>query len=61
MSYNYFHFKLILKKRQAKGLRDPECGCTFEPFVFIECRWALPGETSANGLELVPLPLQPRA
>jgi len=45
--------------REARGLRDPKCGCSFEPFVFIECRRALPGETRANGLELVPLPLQP--
>jgi len=27
----------------------------------LECRRALPGETGADGLEPVPLPLQPRA
>ena len=58
---NYWSFNLrILKISQAKGLRDPECACTFEPF-FIDCRRALPGETGANGLALVPLPLQPWA
>ncbi len=59
MIFSYFHSKLILKKSQAKGLRDPKCGCTFETFVFTECRRALPGETGANGLVPVPLPLQP--
>ena len=29
------HSKLILKISQAKGLRDPEGGCSFEPFIFI--------------------------
>jgi len=56
---NCFLSKLIHKKSQAKGLRDPKCGCTFEPFVFTECRRALSGETRANGLVPVPLPLQP--
>ena len=56
---NCFLCIVIHKKSQAKGLRDPKCGCTFEPFVFTECRRALPGETRANGLVPVPLPLQP--
>ncbi|MBA7529815.1 hypothetical protein ES705_22014 [subsurface metagenome] len=59
MTFSYFHSKLILKINQIKGLRDPKCGCSFEPFVFTECRWALSGETRANVLEPVPLPLQP--
>ncbi len=59
--FSCFHSKLILKKSQANGLRDPKCGCTFEPFVFTECRRALPGEIRANGLVPVPLPLQPWA
>ena len=25
-----------LKLERAKGLRDPKCGCTFEPFGFIK-------------------------
>ncbi len=58
---NCFLCIVIHKKSQAKGLRDPKYGCTFEPFVFIECRRALPGETGANGLEPVPLQLQPWA
>ena len=55
----YYYSKAIQKISQAKGLRDPKCGGSFEPFVFIESRWALPGETRANVLEPVPLPLQP--
>jgi len=59
MHYVAIFLKQIGKKSQAKGLRDSEHGRSFEPFVFIECRWALPGEARANGLEPVPLPLQP--
>ncbi len=59
MILSYCYSKAIHKISQARGLRDPECGCTFEPFVFIECRRAMPGETRANVLELVPLPLLP--
>jgi len=34
---NYWPFNLrILKISQTKGLRDPKCGCTFEPFGFIK-------------------------
>jgi len=33
---NCFHSKLILKKNQAEGLRDPEWGCIFESFSFIK-------------------------
>jgi len=33
--YSYFHSKLIPKISQVKGLRDPKCGCSFEPFGFI--------------------------
>lgn len=43
-----------MKVSEAEGLRDSECGCNFEPFVFIECRRALPGETGANGLGVPP-------
>ncbi|GAF77194.1 unnamed protein product, partial [marine sediment metagenome] len=25
----------ILKISQAKGLRDPKCGCIFKPLVFL--------------------------
>jgi len=38
-SYSYFRvilFRVILKKSQVKGLRDPKCGCTFESFGFIK-------------------------
>ncbi len=29
-------FRVILKKSQATGLRDPECGCSLSPFNFLE-------------------------
>jgi len=32
---NCFYSKAILKISQEKGLRDPKCGCIFEPFGFI--------------------------
>jgi len=35
-SYSWSDSKAILKISQAKGLRDPKCGCTFEPFGFIK-------------------------
>jgi len=41
---NCFRSKLILKISQGKRFRDPKCGCSFESFVFIKCRRALPGE-----------------
>ena len=55
--HSYLYCEAIPKISQAKGLRDPECGCTFEPFGFIkavedgclECRRALPGETEVLG------------
>jgi len=55
MLHSYHYSKPVLKISQAKGLRDPECGCTFEPFGFIrtfgdECRRALPGETGVPGV-----------
>ena len=59
MIFNYCYSKAIHKISQAEGLRDPKYGCIFEPFVFIECRRALSGETRANVLAPVPLPLQP--
>ncbi len=48
MSTSYFHSKLILKISQATGLRDPECGCSLSPLIFlrqgareIKARWPL--------------------
>ncbi len=32
---SFFSGTAILEVSQAKGLRDPKCGCTFEPFGFI--------------------------
>jgi len=29
------NYKAIIKISQIEGLGDPECGCTFEPFGFI--------------------------
>ncbi len=40
---------------RIKGLRDPKCGRTFESFVFIECRRALPGETRIKGAGAPPV------
>lgn len=37
--YNNASFRVILKISQAKsvkGLRDPKCGYSFEPFGFIK-------------------------
>ena len=45
-----FNSRLILDISQTKGLRDPKYGYTFEPFVFIECMRALPGETGVLGV-----------
>ena len=59
--FSYPNCKAIEKGSQAKGLRDPNVGVPLSPSFFIEFRWALPGETGVHGLELVPLPLQPRA
>ena len=33
--FNCFHSRPILKISQGNGLRDPECGRTFEPFSFL--------------------------
>ena len=35
MLYSYCYFRAVLKINQAKGLRDTEYGCSFEPFVFV--------------------------
>ena len=51
----YYYFKTISGISQAKGLRDPECGGSFEPFVFIECRRDARGDQGVIKLELVPL------
>ncbi|MBA7601435.1 hypothetical protein ES703_08508 [subsurface metagenome] len=36
MVYDCFNSRLTLQTSQAKGLRDPKCGCIFEPFGFIK-------------------------
>ncbi len=34
-----FYSKVTVKISQIEGLRDPECGCTCEPFGFIK-QWS---------------------
>ena len=34
--YSCYYCKATLKISQAEGLRDPKCGCNFEPFDFIK-------------------------
>ena len=33
MVYGCFYSRPILKISQPRGLRDPRCGCSFEPLV----------------------------
>jgi len=38
MGYICFSCKAIIKISQTKGLGDPTCGCTSEPFGIIESK-----------------------
>jgi len=44
---NCFQSKLTEKKSQAKGLRDPECGCSLSPLVLLRHREGI--ETEDKG------------
>ena len=54
MGYICFSYKAIINISQTKGLGDPKCGYTFEPFGFINGLIAkgsrkVSGETQKGG------------
>lgn len=52
--YSCFYSKLILKISQATGLRDPECGCSLSPLIFLR-----QGAREIKVNEFLPLLLPP--